>query len=364
MLRKSVFLILCIIVLQLAFCSVSSAQGNPGCYAYDNFWPIVEGPVPPGWFIAQSYWGPFAILIGTPLATCPPGGPPGPNPCPGCSCGSGGPSGSGSGGSGSGGGPPGSSASPRASKPVCLATGNTFIVQSDIDIPGLGGGLHSKRVWNSQWPLALAGSSIGLFGPNWRSTFEERVFMGLDHYTKYLRSDGSLWSFGNSSAGFIPAAPADVYATLTFGASSTVITFQNGEKRQFDPTTGNLTAIIDRNGNTTQLTYDSSKRLTTVTDPVSRHLYFNYPNGSSFLVSSVTSDFGVTLSYSYNSSGLLSQVTLPDLTTISYTYNAASLITSVTDSNGKTLESHTYDSASRGLTSSKANGVEAVTISY
>jgi YD repeat-containing protein len=60
----------------------------------------------------------------------------------------------------------------------------------------------------------------------------------------------------------------------------------------------------------------------------------------------------------------LAQVTKPDQTTVSFTYNSQSLITAVTDSQGKTLESHTYDSLKRGLTSSRANGVDAVTISY
>jgi len=189
--------------------------------------------------------------------------------------------------------------------------------------------------------------------------------MNGQNYLTYQRGDGSYWSFGLSSSGqFVVTSPANVWATFVDGGSVLTIAFEDGEKRLFDPTTGLLTSILDRNGNTTQLTYDSSNRLTTVTDPVSRHIYFNYANPNSFLVTGVSTDSGTTLSYTYDSQGRLVLVTKPDLTTVSFTYNTQSQITAVTDSNGKVLESHTYDSAGRGLTSSQANGVNAVTVTY
>jgi len=254
-----------------------------------------------------------------------------------------------------------------AGHPISLASGNTYIEENALTIPGLGGGLTLVRKWNSLWPPTQSALQIGLFGPNWRSNFEERVFVGSDHYVKYGRGDGSFWSFGYSSDSgtYKVVAPANVTATLAEGTSYWTLTFQNGEQRHFDNTSGKLTAIIDRNGNTTQLSYDSSVRPTTVTDAASRHLYFNYGSGgSSYLVTSVTSDFGVSLSYSYDSQGRLSQVTEPDSSTLSFTYNSQSLISSVLDSSSVVLESHTYDSSGRGLASSRASGVDAVTISY
>ncbi len=228
-----------------------------------------------------------------------------------------------------------------------------------------------NRTWNSLWPPTQAAYQIGIFGPNWRSTFEERVFLGSDHYMKYGRSDGSFWSFGFSSYGanglavYQVAAPANMSATLAAGSAYWTITFQTGEQRLFDNSTGKLLSIIDRNGNTTQLSYDSNARLVTVTDPVSRHLYFAYGSGgASYLVSGVTTDVGVSVSYAYDSSGRLSQVTEQDSSTINFSYDSHSLITLATDSSGHTLEAHTYDSGGRGLTASQASGVNAVTVSY
>jgi YD repeat-containing protein len=263
---------------------------------------------------------------------------------------------------------PGPSSCPSCAggRPINLTNGNTYIQQTDIQIPGIGSALVLQRTWNSIWPSSQSGMISGLFGPNWRSTYEERVFVDIDGTVKYSRSDGSFWSFQlyGSPAVYQTVAPQNTSATLVYGATSWTLSFKNGETRLFDSTSGSLTKIIDRNGNTTQLSYDSSNRLVTVTDPASRHLYFGYGSNSSLLVTAVTSDFGISLTYLYDSQGRLIQLTMPDLTTISFAYNSNSMITAVTDSNGKVLESHTYDSYGRGLTSSKANGVEALTLTY
>jgi len=161
-------------------------------------------------------------------------------------------------------------------------------------------------------------------------------------------------------------APANGNLSLSYDGTYWTITFNTGEKRIFNAA-GYLLSMSDRNGNTTQLTYDASNRLTTVTDPASRHLYFSYASPSSNLVVGVSSDVGISLSYAYDAQGRLAAVTKPDLTTVSFQYvqyNGISLIAAVLDTNGKVLEAHTYDGQLRGLTSSRAGGVDAVTITY
>ena len=320
------------------------AQSNNSCLAITTWWFPLS--IPTGWSYYGEYPGTYTYLIWAWNATCPP-----PPPCP-CSVAAGAP--------------------PllTAGNPISLATGNTYIEQKDIRIPGLAGGLNLVRRWNSIWPASQSTLQIGLFGPNWRSTYEEQVFVGSDNYIKYLRGDGSFWSFGtasNAPGSWAPAAPQNVSALLTTPSTATpywTITFQNGEQRRFDGTSGMLTAIIDRNGNTTALTYDGANRLATIVDPVSRHLTFTYGSPSSHLVTGVSSDVGISLIYAYDGQSRLSRITNPDLTTLTFAYDSQSRITSVTDSNGKILESHTYDGTGRGLTSSRALGVDAVTISY
>lgn len=339
MIKRIIVVLFLLVVLQCTFSLPATAQSS-SCLGTTTWWFPLQIPV--GWFYYGPYPGTYTYVIAVWLATCPPLAAP-IETCPRC---------------------------PKAASPISLATGNTYIEQMDVKIPGLSGGLSLARTWNSQWPATQSTWQVGLFGPNWRSTYEEKVFVGSDNYIKYSRSDGSFWSFGSNGhpdGTWLLAAPQNASATLTTPNTSTpywLITFQNGEQRRFDSTSGMLTTIIDRNGNTTTLAYDSANRLVTITDPASRHLTFTYPSPSSHLVTGVSSDVGLTLSYSYDAQNRLSVVTNPDLSTLTFAYDSQSRITSVTDSNGKILESHTYDSKGRGLTASRAAGVDAVTVSY
>ena len=255
---------------------------------------------------------------------------------------------------------------PKAASPIALSTGNTYIEQTDVRVPGLSRGLVLNRVWNSR-----TGHTLSMFGLGWRSTYEESIYIGAENLVNYAKGDDSVWSFG--FAGFDPAgtgyatygtvAPANAGAGLQTGATNWTLTSKDGEKRVFDMTSGRLLSIMDRNGNTTQLSYDAQGRLSTVTDAAARHLYFNYL-ASGTLVQTVTTDFGISLSYSYDNLLRLTQVTYPDATFKTFTYDANSYVASVLDSQGKVLESHTYNGCGQGLTASLAGGVEAVAVSY
>jgi YD repeat-containing protein len=258
---------------------------------------------------------------------------------------------------------------PWCGSPVDLTTGNTYIDQTDFALPGLGGGLSLTRTWNSMWPLSEQQYEVGIFGTNWRSTYEERIYMGSDNYEKYLRADGSIWSWGAGSGGLVPVAPADEVALLTLNNGIWTIAFKNGTKKTFNYSNGLLTSIIDRNGNTTTVAYDSNNRLSTVTDAAGRTITFNYPNASSQLVSSVVSAAG-TFTYNYDGQ-FLTRVTRPDNKFMTFEYGDGSplygvppLVTAVKDTDGKLLEGHHYDAIGRGVSSTRANGVDSVTITY
>ena len=266
-----------------------------------------------------------------------------------------------------------------AGHPIDLASGDVYFSETDIQVPGLGGGLTFTRTWNSVWPQSPPTFGLnpqwnmpaGMFGPGWTSNFEESIYEGNDGYMKQSLSDGDAYSFGftgvvNGSSQFMAAGRGAQNTVLTQNPSNWAVVLPNGDQKLYDGTSGKLLSITDRNGNVTTLTYDSSFRLVTVTDPASRHLYFSYATASSYLVTGITSDFGISLSYSYDSQGRLTHITKPDSTTVSFQYADQNpyLIKAVLDSDGKILESHTYNNCSQGLTSSRANGVDAITLSY
>ena len=343
--KKTIVLVLALSAV-LGACSVN-ALAQQSCKArFDAAWySIWNGdlipPIPPGASNCQTN-GPWAVVCDMQSYQCPPHVD---NVCPTC---------------------------PKAGHPIALSTGNTYIEQPDIRVPGLSRGLTLVRVWNSR-----TGYAVGLFGRGWRSTYEESIFVDSENYIDYSRGDDSIWSFGfygmdpagTGDSVFWTAAPANGGASLQStilrvpAKSYWTLTFKDGEKRVFDMALQRLTAIVDRNGNTTQLAYDASNRLATVTDPGGRHLYFNY-GASGNLVQSVTTDFGISLSYTYDAQQRLTQVTYPDNTFKTFQYDVNSYITAVLDSQGKVLESHTYNGCGQGLTGSRANGVEALSVSY
>ena len=254
--------------------------------------------------------------------------------------------------------------------PINVSTGNTYIEQRDFDYHvNVGFGLGLDRTWNSLWPTAHPFSQRGLFGDSWMTTFDQKLqFLDNGDLVRYWRSDGSAWTFQWDSTNLVYnlETPQDAQATLTYDPSSTTysVGFKNGDQFQFS-STGQLLFMYDALLYNLFLVYDSNNKLLYAQDPLGENMYFQYGN-SSFpnLVTAITTDAGPTYQYNYDAAGHLTQVVYPDASQINYQYDANGLLLNVTDAAGKVIEAHTYDNQRRGLTSSKANGVELVTIAY
>lgn len=253
--------------------------------------------------------------------------------------------------------------------PINLTDGNVWIPQRDYSVPGLGGGLVLSRVWNSRWMGASPPAFAGMFGNSWRSTYEEAL-TGPDANNNliYWRGDGSGWTFTYNSVlnSYSLSSPPNERAQLVSNPTGGfTLTLADGTQRIFN-SSNLLTSIIDRNNNQTTLTYDSSNRLATVTSPGGSTLTFTYGDTNNPMQATTVQDsVGTVATYTYDSSSRLTLVTYADGSALNFTYDPnSSMILSVTDSQGKLLESHTYDAQDRGLTSSRAYGVNSVSLTY
>ena len=293
----------------------------------------------------------YLPVISDPLTVNPAGVPPqDPGPCPG----------------------QGVTGSGCVGKPINVTTGNTWIAHHDYSIPGLGGGLSLTRTWTSFWPNISPPAESGIFGDSWRSSFEEFIQLTSGGAT-YWKGDSSQLIYSYSGTYSI-ISPLNDQTTLAANPTTGgwIITQKNGTQRNFN-SGGYLTSIVDLNGNTTTINLDATypSRIDSVTSAGNQTLTFNYTN-SEFptLCTSIVDSVGTAATYTYNSSGLITGVKYPDDSEYNFAYQpSTTLIQTVTDSMGKTIEYHSYDSLRRGLTSQQANDsngnpVNKVTISY
>ncbi len=254
-----------------------------------------------------------------------------------------------------------------AGEPINLTTGDVWNYKTDYSVPGLAGGLSIKRTWNSLWNQSNPPFEAGMFGRGWTSDFEERLQVFNSTHIIYWRGSGNTWIFeapvGCTSCAYNVMSPPNEHASLRYDSATAqyTLSFKDGTKKIFN-NSGRLLAAIDRNGNQTTVTYDGSDRIATVSAPGGQWISFTY--GDSLQATSAQDAVGTVATFRYDVDSNLTQVVYADGSQINYEYDYADNIISVTDSEGKVLETYTYDADGRGLSSSRANSVDSITIEY
>ncbi len=166
-----------------------------------------------------------------------------------------------------------------AGRPINLTTGDAWISKTEYSVPGLAGGLSLTRTWNSLWNQNNPPFAAGMFGIGWTSTFEERLQFIDQTHVRYWLSTGNAWMFENNCSGcaYSLTSPPNEHASLSYNNTTNLFTilFTDGTRKVFNAN-GYLTSIQDRNNNMTNVTYDTSNRITTVTAPGGQSLTFQY----------------------------------------------------------------------------------------
>jgi uncharacterized protein (TIGR03437 family) len=236
----------------------------------------------------------------------------------------------------------------RGPNPVDFSTGLKIETATDISFGGARGGLELTRTYTT----GLAVNNIsGRFGLGAKDNYSIRLtgsfqpngagrFVGEEGATGYLFSylrtdpDGALIFTSTARASFL----GDVIRKLSDG------TFEyrhaDGGLMRFDAD-GRLTAMVDRNGNTTTLTF-SGNDLTLITDAVGRSIRLDYSNRR---VISATDPLDRVWRYEYDGANRLIKVTDPLGGATKYEYGQFNRLASVTDKRNVVIKQVSYAGA-------------------
>lgn len=200
--------------------------------------------------------------------------------------------------------------------------------------------------------------------------------------------DGRLLIFNDASntyTTFTAYEPKDTRATVVKNSNDTYsLHLKDGGVHNYN-SSGKLSSIVDRNGNTTTFSYNSNSQLVTITATTGRTLTFTY--NSLGLVSAVSDGINFSVDSSYHPERLGNvayydyDVSTQALTTVTYSNGSqykftyafvnnqiiGSLVlylTVVKDAYDNVLETHQYDSYDRATTSEISGGVEHYTLEY
>jgi RHS repeat-associated protein len=182
--------------------------------------------------------------------------------------------------------------------PVDAPTGNFWESVKDLSVSGRGPALELARTYNSQ-----AAGADSPFGHGWSFTYG----MSLDDGSGQVEIDqenGSAVVFTEEPDGSF-VAPPRVTATLRHEEDGTWSFVRHRREIFTFGAAGELTGEEDLNGYRTDLAYDGSGQLKTVTDPAGRKLTFAWSGGH---ITSVTDPLGRKVEYAYDGAGDLTEV--------------------------------------------------------
>lgn len=236
---------------------------------------------------------------------------------------------------------------------INFATGNKYLVETDIVFGGAVKGITFQRFYNSQ------STEAGVMGYGWSCSLTERLIDNTNSIT-LVQKDGRHVSFASDGQGSYVAAlgSAQTIARISGGFK---LTLANRDVHTYN-SAGRLTGVAFRNGATLSYVYNGDQ-VASITDSLGRIMGFTYTGGR---LTGLSTPLG-TFTYGYDGNGNLVSVTRPDNTSLTYTYATSGDIhnlTGVTDTAGVSLQTLTYDAQDRVITSALAGGADAMTIGY
>nr|WP_321283834.1 RHS repeat-associated core domain-containing protein [uncultured Vibrio sp.] len=240
---------------------------------------------------------------------------------------------------------------------INFSTGNKFISERDIALPGPVEPLNFSRYYNSQ------NKENTTFGYGWSFSEHEslQIETGLELIV-YTRADGHLLHFTATGTDNQWSNAVGSKALITKTEDGYLLRLPDGRTRQFN-FTGQLLSRKDANGNQIDYTYEG-QNLKSITDNFGRILSLTYNEDGK--VASLTAPIGV-FTYAYDANSNLVSVTRPDNKQRTYLYEDTAnphCLTGIVDETDTRVLTATYDTMGRIVTSAFADNREKVSISY
>jgi RHS repeat-associated protein len=238
------------------------------------------------------------------------------------------------------------------------AVSNRITGNSSIDLKG-GNVYHSQHVGPLTFSYNSLDSTTGPLGIGWTHDFNVSIITNTNGSLYLRQGDGSSVLFSPSGSVYYPDAMSRDTSTIVKNTNGSYTrTTRYGKVYNFN-SSGQLTSIVDRNGNTTTLTY-TGNNLTGITDSTGRTIVLGVSGGK---IISVTDFSGKTSTISYSAAGLISSIADPLGNTWNFQYDSNNRMVQKTDPSGNT-SSYTYDATTGMLTSSTDPNNMVISVAY
>ncbi|MBQ0848679.1 RHS repeat protein [Streptomyces sp. BH-SS-21] len=248
--------------------------------------------------------------------------------------------------------------------PVDAATGEMFLTDTDIVLPGVLPSAFTRRV--------ASGYRTGWwFGPTWSSTIDQRLEVD-ENGIVFVTEDGMLLSYPHPETSHAPVLPEA-------GPRWPLVRLDAGGYRIDDPISGRthhfaavrerlclLERVSDRNGNTIEFAYTADGAPSSIRHSGGYRITFTVEEGrvtALGLAGAAEDGSDLTIKRYGYTGGDLTSVTNSSGLPMRFTYDERLRITSWTDTNDSTYE-YTYDDRDRCVTQGGEAGHVTNSFSY
>ena len=251
-----------------------------------------------------------------------------------------------------------------AGGPINTRNGAYEYSAKDMSIQTGAGEVSFERIYSTK------ARNIGPLGYGWTHNHDMSLFIGAYDSSTNFRTitlkghTANEYNFTQQN-GFTTTTPdRGVYASLTEGPSSFILTDRSQNTYEFDLTSGKLISYTIPNGQKILYTYDGKGRMSKISDQSNQQFLTLAYSGKGTNIVSITDHAGRKVSYGYDRNGNLTSVTDTQAKIWKYSYDSNHRILEVFDPQNVIIERTEYDTQGRALRQYNGSNELVVELTY